>query len=289
MLRRSIWLPAGAVLVLASLFVGLRLHRAAHGNVKAFVVAGSDLVDARCAPRGLPVVRGPGYDGQFYYRLALDPLDLRTTSHCMRLDAPLRRGRIGFPAAAFVAAGGQERAVPWALVLVNVAGLAALAAIGGVLARDADRHVLWGLVLALYFGFLFTLGRDLGEIFEAAFVLGGLLALRKRRFVLAGMVLVVAVLAREAALFFIGAYALVRMVEMRRGRERFGIADAPWIAPAVAFAGWQLVCLASGPLPLGHSGGDSLRPPGWDFVRGLAHWSDRLHSGSGLLQIAEAA
>jgi hypothetical protein len=288
-LSNNVWLPAVIMLLLSTAFVAVRLERAAGGDVTKFVVAGSDLVDRACAPHGLAVADGPGYDGQFFFRIALNPADLRTESQCMRLDAPLRRGRITYPALAFAGSAGRQSLLPWTLVSLNIAALTALGAMGGVLARDAGRHVLWGLGLALYFGFVFSTGRDLGEVVEASLLIASLLALRKQRHWLAAAALSLTVLAREAALFFVAAYALVRLIALVRGRSRPGMPDVPWVAPIVAFVTWQAVCLHWGPLPLGHSGGDSLRIPGYDLVRALPHWVDRLSSGSGLLQVAEAA
>jgi hypothetical protein len=46
--------------------------------------------------------------------------------------------------------------------VVNVLGLG-----GALLARDSGRHVLWGLVLPGYWGYLWSLGRDLTEISAA--------------------------------------------------------------------------------------------------------------------------
>ena len=45
------------------------------------------------------------------------------------------------------------------------------------MAQSAGRHAFWGLAFAGYWGYLWTLGRDLTELTAAAFVLLGFAAL----------------------------------------------------------------------------------------------------------------
>jgi len=144
------WFPA-AIAGLAALAVVLaRLEVAARGNIASFIIAGTHYANPRQIPRGVPVTTGNGYDGEFYYRLALDPADLAHTAFGIRLDSFLRLKRIGYPALAWLASAGHASAVPVALVAVNVAGLALLGFAGGLLARQMGRHAAWGLVLPGY-------------------------------------------------------------------------------------------------------------------------------------------
>ena len=286
-LPNSLLVPGALMLVLATVFVAARFERAASGDVSRFVVAGSEFTNFTHPPPGLHVVQGAGYDGQFMYRLALDPLDLRDRSRGIRFDIPLRRSRIAYPGFAFLFSGGDDEALPWSLVLVNIGALVALAMLGGVLAREAGRHPVWGLWLALYFGFVFSVARDLSEVIEAGFIVAALVALRRDRVGLAATALSLAVLTREAALVIVGAYAIWRVIEIARKRAKPGRADLPWIVPGFAFFAWQMVCLSAGPLPLANSGGNGVRIPGAELLRAIPHWADHLGSGSGLLQVAE--
>ena len=78
-------------------------------------------------PRGVWVFPGSiGYDGQFYYRMALDPANLHKTAFGITMDAPYRFMRIGYSALAWALAAGQHAAVPYTLVAINVAALGAL-------------------------------------------------------------------------------------------------------------------------------------------------------------------
>jgi hypothetical protein len=75
-----------ASVAVAAVFVILRVVIAAHGHVGGLVVAGSAHVSATSYTRGILIRPGTGYDGQFYYRLALDPLDWHQTAFGIRLD-----------------------------------------------------------------------------------------------------------------------------------------------------------------------------------------------------------
>jgi hypothetical protein len=257
--------PAVLLAVVALVFVVLRMAAAADGSIGNFVYAGSDF--ARPPIAGVPIHPGPGYDGQFSYRLAVDPADLDENADHIRLDTELRLERIAYPAFAWVGSAGQRSAVPVSLVGVNLLALALLGYLGGRLARASGRHALWGLLLAGYWGYLFSLGRDLHEIVTGLFVLAGLLAYRAARrrdggglAALATLSLSVAVLARETALLVVVAIATVRLFDLVRKRDRPRALDGTWVVPIVVFVAWQAVCaavvgeapaLAAGPAQVG--------------------------------------
>src|SRR5437588_9577196 len=102
--RMDAWDGTGRLFALsAALAVALALLAlAAHDwDVSGFVTAGTDVTDPARSPRGLHVDPGPGYDGQYFYRLALDPLtDRRTDFGIILDDAAYRQQRILYRAAA---------------------------------------------------------------------------------------------------------------------------------------------------------------------------------------------
>src|SRR5690606_8107269 len=98
---------------------------------------------------------------------------------------------------AWVASAGDADLVPWSLVGLNVAAMAVVGAIGGGLARSAGRHAAWGLLFALWPGFAYSLSMDTSELVASAFALGGLLALRHRRWVPAALLFGAAVITRD--------------------------------------------------------------------------------------------
>ncbi len=189
---------AGLIVLASSLsFLALRLWVAAGGNITEFVRAAWPYSDRAHVPPGLVVFTTDGYDGQFYYRLALDPADLRHTAFGITMDAPFRFQRIGYPALAWLVSLGRHSWVPVALVVVNGAALTAIGVLGGILARESGRQALWGLLLAGYFGFFISLGCDLTEPVAAACLLGGVLAVRRGRPAIAGLMFAYGALTRE--------------------------------------------------------------------------------------------
>jgi hypothetical protein len=163
-----------------------------------FVTAGDRHCDAARVPPGLTVrPNSDGFDGQFYYRLALDPLTSRRTDYGITLDAPsLRHQRILYPLLAKMLSFGSERLLPWAMIAVNFSALCLLGWLGGLYARSLQKHALWGIFLPLYPGSLLTLTRDLVELSEVALLVGSLLLLRRGRHVTATLLLVLAVLTK---------------------------------------------------------------------------------------------
>jgi hypothetical protein len=242
-------LAAGLIALAGSLcFVLLRLWLAAGRNITKFVRAAAPFSDRNRVPRGLFVFPSDGYDGQFYYRLALDPANLHHEAFGITLDSPFRLQRIGYPALAWLVSLGQHSWVPVALVVVNVLALSAIGLVGGILARDCGRPALCGLLLAGYFGFFISVGCDLTEPAAAACLLGGVLAYRRGHPVLAGLLFAYGALTRETVLIVPLAIGLTRLVTAVRRTgvpARPGAGDLAWCLPVIAFGGWQLVLRAA--------------------------------------------
>lgn len=263
MAARRLAVVFAIAVALTALFAAARLARM-DWNPSGFADVGELFVaDRAAAPPGLKIWPDTGFDGQFYYRLALDPSDLGPVSHGLRLDSRVRLNRIGYPALAWAAAaGGRERVVPWTLIALNVLGVGALALLGGIAARDAGRDPRWGLLIAGFGGFVIGVGRDLTEITSASLMLGALLLARRRRFVFAGLLLGAAAVTRESALLIVAGLALAWLVEAVRGRIDVGAAAA-WALPIAAVGAWQAVAAANvGGLPLTANGGNLTAPFG---------------------------
>lgn len=279
---------AAVAAVAGTVYVVARLLVVAKGDVSRFVMAGRDFVNPATAPAGLHIFPGSGYDGQFYYRLALDPANLHRTAYGVTLDAGFRIQRIGLSVLAWLASGGQHGLVPDALVAVDLAALVVLAWLGAMIARDARRHACWGLLLAGYWGFLFSIGRDLPEVVASCFLVAGLLALRRSRPVLAGLAFACAVLTLETTLDVVIAVALVAIVQIARRRRRPGVADVAWILPALAFVGWQLTGWAvTGKLPMRADTGDNLGVPVVHMVGAVLHYLVHIGSAGSLIWLGE--
>jgi hypothetical protein len=239
--------PALIALLAALAFVLGRLHDWAKGHISRFILVGRHFATPAQLPHGIAVSPTYGYDGQFFYRLALDPLNMHPTAYGIAIDHPYRYMRIGYPALTWLVSLGQHVLVPVMLVAVNVAAVSALGWLGGVIAQQGGRHALAGLLLPSYFGIITSLSRDTAEPLAAACLVAGLLAIRARRPVLAALLLVYGVLTRETVMVAVVAIAVVRVTSLLRRQHsaRFGLDDLPWLLPTVAFFAWQVVVKAA--------------------------------------------
>jgi hypothetical protein len=255
--------------VFAAVFVGVRTL--SHGGrLGDLALAGSTFVHTGVSP-DLPIHPGTaGYDGQFYYRLALDPLTRQATAFHITLDnPPYRQQRIGFPAVAWVVREVTRAPTSLALVLVNALAIVTVGWVGAQWAKQFDRSPLWGVALATSPALVMALARDLTEPMATAALLLGLLCWSRRRLWWAAAAFAVAALCRETVLIVLigmGVWCLARAVR-QRGRLRTGIEElAALCVPAGVELAWQLYVrhIWGGPLPVlsGHSqvGGVGFRP-----------------------------
>jgi hypothetical protein len=228
--------------VLAALVLAVLLIKD-HGDASRIVHAGPPWTNAATAPSSLTVrPSDQAYDGQFFYRLGVSPFSTAREVSGVTFDLPaLRNARWLSGGLAWVVSGGQKGAVPWALLIINLGSAIGLGAAAGALAKSSGRHAGWGLLLALYPGYAFTLTLDTSELLAGALVLGGIYAGRCRRWPLAAGLFIAAVLARDTAAAIPAGIALGGLIQLvRRKADALG----PFLAGAsavVVFGGWQVL------------------------------------------------
>ncbi len=258
------------VAVLVSLFLFGMLHRT--WNPSDFIMAGDAFTDSARVPAGFTVFRSnSGFDGQFYYRLALNPFTSAVTDYGVTLDLPAsRQQRILYPLLAWCLSIGNASYVPAALLLINFFSLCLMAWAGGALAQSMKQHALFGLLLPLYPGFLLTLRCDLAEILEVSLLLLSLLLLMRGRDKLATLFLVLAVSTKESALLLAVAASLGYAAAVWKGWQR----PCRWYYFTAAYAFfllWQLVLFINwGNSPLRVNSGNLLVTPFTGFIRAAA-------------------
>jgi hypothetical protein len=226
-----------ALLVLAALLIR------DHGDAAKIVHAGPPWTNSATASSSLTVRPGDqAYDGQFFYRLGVAPFSTAHEVAGVTFDLPaLRNARWLSGGLAWVASGGQRDAVPWALLAINLVSAIGLGAAAGALAKNSGRHAGWGLLLALYPGYAFTLTLDTSELLAGALVLGGLYAGRLRKWPLAAALLIAAILARDTTAAIPAGLALGGLIQLvRRRADAWGPLLAGGSA-VVVFGGWQVL------------------------------------------------
>ena len=138
-----------------------------------------------------------------------------------------------------------------------------MAYLGAMFARDSGRHALWGLAFAAYFGLVISVGRDTAEPLAEACMLGGLLAYRRTRPILATCLFAFGAITRETILLAPAAIAVTRLVGMARRRARPGLADLTWVVPAVVYGVLEVAVhfVVKGEFPLLANGSRNLAVP----------------------------
>jgi hypothetical protein len=166
--------PWQVVLLISVAYVLLTLARY-NFDPKIFALIGTQY------DPGLPAGQ-PGYDGQFAYQIARDPLNGWT-----KVDVPAYRyQRIVYPMAARVLALGNADLVPWTLIILNVLALA----VGVWLMEEILRHFnvsrWYALIYGLSAGTLMSVRLDLTEPLAYALAQAGVLLGFERSLALGG-------------------------------------------------------------------------------------------------------
>jgi hypothetical protein len=230
-------------------FVLARWQVWAKGHISLFIMSGVRYSHpAQMSPR-ISHVPLAGYDGQFYYRLALNPFNWHATAYGITMDHNYRYTRIGYPLVAWVLSlGGHGRLLPTVLVVINLICVAVIAWLGARFARESGRHALWGLLFVAYFGLVISVGRDTAEPLADACMLGGMLAYRHSRYLIAAALIAYAAVTNEPILALPVAIALTRLYAMAvpaggrtpdtpggARRAKPGRADLVWVLPGAAY------------------------------------------------------
>ncbi len=100
-----------------------------------------------------------GFDGQFYLFLALDP---RHAKDYMDMPA-YRYSRIGYPILARGMSGGSSAAIPYLMILINLAAVVAGTLAVAILLRRRRASPWLALLYGFFPGLIFSVFRDLGE------------------------------------------------------------------------------------------------------------------------------
>jgi hypothetical protein len=187
-----------------------------HGfDPSIFVVAGDQHVDAAQLPSPIYVrPNSDGYDGQFYYRLALAPFDLRQPFDGIKVDAPAyRMQRMVYPVLAWAISLGQPRLVPSALLLINLAGIAVIALFAARLKLCLELPELVPFAIVLWPGFVVTLTHDTTEILSTAFLVAALDRYFAGRLVAFAVLGAVATLTRETSALALGGLFIFELLQ----------------------------------------------------------------------------
>ncbi len=263
----SIWLPFAITGIACVLFISAQF--AIRGwDPTLFIVAGDQYVDAEEVSSPISVNEASdGYDGQFFYALALNPFTTESTVEGITIDVPAyRQQRIGYPFLVWLLSGGNTAAVGAMMLLVNLAALMSVALLGAAIARDHGHSPMLGIILPAFPGFVFALTYGTAEIVAVAFMVAGLYAITRHRYTWASAALAAACLTRETVLLVPIAIAGIWLWESMRRHDRILSMDFKSVAlvagvPIAATVGLQFVLMSVwGEIPV-LAGGNNVGAP----------------------------
>lgn len=164
-----------------------------------------------------PNTHTAGYDGQFFYYIAQDPLHA-----AWRMDnAPYRYQRILYPMLVYLLSlGGMTALIPWVLLLVNFFSIVLATEF---VARLLCKHQLspwFSLPIGLYYGQTTAFVFDTTEPIAYFFVCLGFLLLANKKTLLAAIAMGLGCLCRETAILFPLGYVAI-LVLNREWRNAF--------------------------------------------------------------------
>lgn len=139
-----------------------------------------------------------GYDGQFYYQIARNPLGAASYMD----NAPYRYQHLLYPLLAWLLSFGQAPLVPYALLLINLLSIVGSVEIVARLLSGRGLSPWFSLALGLYYGLAVGLTFDTTEPFTYLLVSLGVWALEKKQWTLAALWMGLATISRETAVLF---------------------------------------------------------------------------------------
>lgn len=196
--------PAGAAFLALLFHIGLvaPIWLAHDRDVSVFIFAGDTWTDASRLVSPIAVAhRSQGYDGQAFYRLALDPATTAATDYGVTLDAAAKRaGRIAYPLLAWLVSLGQPSMVPAALLAVNLGCFVLLGSLAAWMRQRLGLAWWFPVAVLAWPGFSVAVLHDTAEIVAATALLAALATYLTDRIWLFAVAGAVALLTRETTL-----------------------------------------------------------------------------------------
>ena len=165
----------------------------------------------------LPAQSTLGYDGQYYFAIAADPVHAH--DYLPGGNAGYLYSRPLYPLLARALSGGSISALPYGMLLVNLVSVMVGALAVALWLRKRNVSPWYALLYGLWPGLIFSVFRDLTEPLAFGLVAVAVLVFdpkRTRRIVIASVLLALALLTRETVLPFVVATAVALALSDRR-------------------------------------------------------------------------
>jgi hypothetical protein len=275
-----VWAIAG--LLVSSFIATMHWHYLSR-DWSAFILLSESNIDQANFEGEVKIYPDAGYDGQFFYALALSPFEkiAATASNPhevqfgpspgsgIRIDNPaLRTKRIGYPLLAWAANGfGQGQHLPFTLVLINILGFGLAIGACFLFIRAFEAPAYYCLMPLTFIGAWICLYRDLADHLGVALGLLSLYFLLKDRFWAFALLGITAMLTKETVVFILLGGAVAKGVNVLQ-RKQFGTALLLSL-PFFAYVGWSTFLGWNAP-----SDGTLLKHFDWPFAGIVRRYAD---------------
>jgi hypothetical protein len=240
-LASSIALPlvaALAIYLLIGASAGTRIGKT--GDPSAFIVPGDLYSSAELLPPNTYVYpHSTGYDGQFFFYIAQDPLLTGKVATRDEIDSPhlptvaYRYQRILLPVLGWLTSWGDPSVLEWTMPLIN---LLAVLGSGFLVARflaARGRSPWLSLVYMVSLGMAVGVVFDLGDTLAAGLFVAAVIWWLEGRTAWAVVTLAACLLARETYVIPVAAIALLELLRSRRQ-------GLVWVVPLLVWGAWQI-------------------------------------------------
>lgn len=190
----------------------------------AFVIMGSRFTEGD--PSGIL-----GYDGQFAYYIARDPVGARPY---LGSNPSYRYQRIIYPMLARALALGQPALIPWTLLLINISAISVGTELLGRMLKAHGLSAWLALILTFWLGQVFALRADLNEPLSYFFAIIALWWYERRRYLPSALAIAASLLTKETGVLFLPAILIVELL-----KERWKVALVYGLIASMAYAGLQ--------------------------------------------------
>ena len=162
---------------------------------------------------------GAHYDGVYYYAIARDPF-ARGEAHELIDKSAYRYGHAGYGWLAGLLSFGNPQLIPWALILIALAGMAVSGWAASTILQDLGVSGWWGLTVALNPGLIYAATAVTSEPLGLAVLLCGLLLWLRERVIPATVVFAVMCLIKEPFIMVPVGLAAFELIRFWRGERR---------------------------------------------------------------------
>lgn len=214
-----------------------------HFSPSAFICFGEKFVAQESRSiHSVEKISPSGYDGQFFYRLALDPFTHKATDFGITIDnPPYRQQRIIYPLIARLLAAGNPSSTIIILVLINYLSICGITFVSAKLFQQLNADSVTALIISFYPGFLISLSRSLCEPPAIFFMFLGLYLFFTKKYLPAAIILSLAILTRETTLMVAAGAGLCWFKNLvRKGRDETNrIPVFFFLIPICTYVCWQ--------------------------------------------------